>query len=151
MQAPVDYLLQLGARFTDVAHVGFGFGDEQGQGGNTPYPQLFVEAEMELREVQAGLDSYTVALLFLDKPDAQGTQEKTRAEKAILQHTKQMADAFIEQVRLEQVLLSVRVLSMLSLVAFGDDAAYGWRVELAFEYGSYVDRQDIANRFTPLA
>ena len=101
--------------------------------------------------MQAGLDAYTVALLFLDKPDAQGTQEKTRAEKAILQHTKQMADAFVEQVRLEQVLLSVRVLSMLSLVAFGDDAAYGWRVELAFEYGSYVDRQDIANRFTPLA
>jgi len=146
---PEDYIQDLASRFSDIKHVGFGYSDEQGEGGNSPYPQLFQEAEMEIREVNAGLDSYSVALLFLDLPQEQGTQPGTRAEKQILQHTKKMADAFIEQIRLEGVLFSVRVGSMLSLVAFNDDDAYGWRVELSFEYPKYVDRSDIQSRFTP--
>ncbi|TPE44943.1 hypothetical protein [Pontibacter mangrovi] len=149
MQTPEDYIQELASRFTDLKHVGFGYGDEQGEGGHSAYPQLFQEAEMEIRETNPGLDSYSVALLLLDLPAEQGTQPGTRAEKEILQRTKRMADAFTEQIRLEGVLMSLRVMSMLSLVAFNDDAAYGWRVELSFEYPKYVDRQDIQSRFTP--
>jgi len=150
LEGVISYLENLAARYTPLQHFGFGYADEQGAGGRTPYPQLFLEAEMEVTESGQGLNSYTAALLILDKPDQQGTQPGTRAERAILDSTKQYADELLEQMREEGQVRSVQMRSMLSLVEFGNDSAYGWRIEITFEAVKSINREEMKTRFTPL-
>ena len=145
------YLEGVATRYAPLQSFAYGFESEQGLGGTTAYPHLFMEAEMEVSEVNAGLDGYSCALLFLDLPAAQGTMPGTRAERHISSTTKQIADEYIEILRMEQQLYSFRVGSRLSLSEFGNDSAYGWRVEVYFEAMKQIDRNDILSRVTPQA
>ncbi|MBA9076083.1 hypothetical protein [Rufibacter quisquiliarum] len=150
LTAVTGYLRSLAERYEPLASFGYGFEEEQGSGGNTAYPHLFLEAEMEVTEPNPGLDGYNVALLFLDKPQQQGTQPGTAAELHISSSTKQIADEVLEILRMEQQLLSIKVGSRLSLSQFGPDSAYGWRVEVYFEIPKAIDRAAIRQRLTPL-
>lgn len=147
----IAYLEGVATRYAPVASFAFGFSDEQGLGGATLYPHVFLEAEMEVSESNPGLAAYSTALLFLVLPEQQGTQPGTRSERALLNEAKQYADEFIEILRMEQVLYSLKAASWLSLSGYGNDSAYGWRVEVSFEAMKQLDRNDIKTRFTPLA
>lgn len=125
-----------------------GYPDEQGNAGDTRYPQVFLESEVQVGEQQPGLDTYQVALQVLDAPEAHGTNEGTRRQADILALTGGYLEELVEILRLEEVLTDVKRPSALSLTDVGPDVASGWRAEISFTLPASIDRAALATRYT---
>ncbi|MCA8829425.1 hypothetical protein [Hymenobacter pini] len=143
------YLEDVVSRYRPIAHFHVGYPDEQASGAD-PYPQVFLEAEMQVGEEQPGLDAYQVALQVLDMPDEHGTNEGTRRQAAILATTGGYLEELVEILRLEEVLTDVKRVSAVSLTDAGTDQASGWRAEISFTYPSAVNRDALRTRYTPV-
>ncbi|RSK33949.1 hypothetical protein [Hymenobacter metallilatus] len=143
------YLEDVVKRYSPIAHFQIGYPDEQAGAGNTPYPQVFLEAEMQIGEERPGLDTYQVALHVLSLPAEHGTNEGTRLQAGILATTGGYVEELVEILRLEEELTDVKKVSAVSLTDVSTDQASGWRVEISFTYPSAVNREALWSRYTP--
>lgn len=143
----LDYIENVQQRYEPLKSFGFGFNGEMGVEGSTEYPHLFVEAEMLANEVNPGMDGYNVALVFLSKPETPGTNAEREQSNA----SKQWGDEFIEILRMEQILGTVKVTDKLAVPSYGNEGTVGWRFEVSFESMKAIDRAAIRSRLTPLA
>lgn len=142
------YLEDVVARYSPIVHFQIGYPDEQAGAGDTPYPQVFLESEVQVGEEQPGLDTYQVALQVLGLPLEHGLNEGTRRQAGILAQTGGYLEELVEILRLEEVLTDVKRVSALSLTDVGPDQASGWRAEISFTLSSSVDRAALATRYT---
>ena len=144
------YFEDVVSRYTPLAGAfAIGYPDEQAGAGDTSYPQVFLESEVQVGEQQPGLDTYQVTLQVLDQPDKHGTNEGTRRQAEILALTGGYLEELVEILRLEEVLTDVKRVSALSLTDVGADVASGWRAEISFTLSAAIDRVALATRYTP--
>jgi hypothetical protein len=150
MQVVFDYLEGLVGRYSPIKFFAVGYPDEQGGGGATPYPQIFLEAELSFNETSPGHYECRAALQVLDRPAAHGLNAGTRWQRDLLAQTGEYVEELLEQLRVEDVLQDVKLGDALTLTDVGRDKACGHRIEVSFSFTSAVDRAQAASRFTPL-
>ncbi len=143
------YLEDVVRRYSPIPHFQVGYPDEQAGAGDTAYPQVFLEADLQVGEKQAGLQSYQVAFQVLDKPDEHGQNDSTRRQADILATTCGYWEELLEILRLEETLTDVELSTAVSLTDVGPDVASGWRIELSFSFPSAVSRAGLRSRYTP--
>ncbi|GAB3293909.1 hypothetical protein [Hymenobacter tenuis] len=143
------YLEDVVGRYAPIKHFQIGYPDEQAGAGDTPYPQVFFETDMQVGESTRGLCSFQVSLLVLDIPPARGRHPGTRMEKEILARTGGYVEELLEILRLEETLTDVSLTSTVSLTDYGQDRAAGWHAEISFTYPMAVNRASLRTRYTP--
>lgn len=143
------YLADVVSRYSPIAHFAVGYPDEQGGAGDTPYPQVFLETDLQVGEKSRGLCSFQASLYVLDRPPGHGRNPGTRYEAELLARTGGYVEELLEILREEEVLTDVELTSSLSLTDFGRDRAAGWHPEISFTYPMAVDRTALRTRYTP--
>ena len=143
--AQLAYLLGLGTRHLEIGRAEL---TSDGQAsGNTRYPLVLVEADVQGSETNAGLDTLTFAIQVLDMPE----RIDPRTGPDLLGTTKTWADELTQQLRDEQpgALAGVNYLALPGQA--GSDLATGWRMELQLKVPKQIDRNANAAKFAPLA
>lgn len=143
----LDYLQGLGRRRTAIGRALLGY---QGAG---QYPVLVVEPDPLVAESTAGLLTYDLAILVLDRErDAQGAYRPDPDQvPALLAATGQWCDELMELLRAEYPGdLKPGSYTRVALSGFGSDLATGWRAELRVQVRQDVNRNTNATLFDVL-
>lgn len=142
----LDYLQSLGRRRAAIGRASLGYA------GEGLYPIVVVEPDPLCAESTAGLLTYDVALLVLDRErDATGEYRPDPGQvPGLLARTGQWCDELVEMLHHEHPGDVVK--GSYSRVAIpagvGGDLATGWRVELRLQVRQYLNRNTNAALFT---